>query len=81
IPAADLKKVWEPFFTTGRGQGGSGLGLAIVRNLATTSLKGRVDIESKVGEGTAVIVEFPRALPDPAPGSAAAAPAVATATP
>ena len=74
IPEADLKKVWEPFFTTGRGQGGSGLGLAIVRNLVTTSLKGRADIESKVGAGTAVIIEFPRALPSVAPATTGAAP-------
>ena len=67
IPAENLKKVWDPFFTTGRGQGGSGLGMAIVNNLVTSTLNGRVGIESEVSRGTAVWFEFPKVAPKQPP--------------
>jgi signal transduction histidine kinase len=64
IPAADVEKVFEPFFTTGRGKGGTGLGLAIVHTLATASLKGTVTVQSKPGEGTAFVLTFPQTIPE-----------------
>jgi signal transduction histidine kinase len=64
IPPADLERVFEPFFTTGRGSGGTGLGLTIVYNLATAALKGRIDIQSTIGQGTQVRLTFPRIVPD-----------------
>jgi signal transduction histidine kinase len=60
IPPENLEKVWEPFYTTGRAVGGSGLGLAVVNNLVADGMHGTTEIESEVGEGTAVHLHFPR---------------------
>ncbi len=54
-------RVFEPFFTTRRGQGGSGLGMHIVHNLVTELLRGAVAVESRPGAGTIVTVRFPLA--------------------
>ena len=56
IPARDLKRVFEPFFTT-RTQG-SGLGLAICRSLIS-DCKGRIEIDSREGQGTTVRIAVP----------------------
>jgi signal transduction histidine kinase len=64
IPAGDVEKVFEPFFTTGRGKGGTGLGLSIVHTLATASLKGTIGVLSQPGEGTTFALTFPQAIPD-----------------
>lgn len=64
IPPENLARVFEPFFTTGRGQGGSGLGMSIVHTIVTTHLKGAVAIESSVGQGTVVTLRLPRAVQD-----------------
>src|SRR6478735_3106565 len=53
------RKVFEPFFTTRRGEGGSGLGMHIVWNLATQVLQGSIQVESAPGHGTAFELKFP----------------------
>jgi signal transduction histidine kinase len=58
-----LPRVFEPFFTTGRGRGGTGLGMAIVHNVVTSALKGRVELTSEPGRGTAVTVTVPKTVP------------------
>jgi signal transduction histidine kinase/ActR/RegA family two-component response regulator len=55
-----LSRVFEPFFTTKPPGLGSGLGLSQVFGTAKQS-GGEVHIESKVGHGTAVTVDLPRA--------------------
>jgi len=60
IAAKNLDRVWEPFYTTGRAVGGTGLGLAVVNNLVTDGMHGTAEIESELGEGTAVHLHFPR---------------------
>ncbi|SMH59419.1 sensor histidine kinase [Azospirillum agricola] len=61
-------RVFEPFFTTRRGQGGSGLGLHIVHNLVVGVLKGSITVDSAPDRGTAFTLLFPRCTPDdPAP--------------
>jgi PAS domain S-box-containing protein len=51
--------IFEPFYTTKRGQGGSGLGLHIVYNLVTQALDGRITCESTPGSGTIFTIEIP----------------------
>jgi signal transduction histidine kinase len=60
ISPESLEKVWEPFYTTGRTIGGTGLGLSVVNNLVTDGMHGTAEIRSKVGEGTSVLLHFPR---------------------
>jgi signal transduction histidine kinase len=64
IPAEEIKRVFEPFYTTGRDKGGTGLGLAIVQNLVTARMKGTVDVVSRLNEGTTVTLTFPKTVPE-----------------
>jgi signal transduction histidine kinase len=59
IPEADIDKVFEPFFTTGRHLGACGLGLAIVFNVVTQAMRGTVDLQSREGEGLRVTLNLP----------------------
>jgi signal transduction histidine kinase len=63
IAGANLKKVFDPFFTTRLGQGGSGLGLSIAFNIATGMLGGRLDLTSAEGQGSTFTVVVPRVAP------------------
>ena len=54
------KRVFEPFFTTRRGQGGSGLGLHIVYNLTHELLGGQISCQSQPGQGCEFSLQFPR---------------------
>jgi len=54
------RRMFEPFFTTRRGEGGSGLGMHIVWNLATQMLGGTITCESTPGDG----VRFTLRMPD-----------------
>jgi signal transduction histidine kinase len=63
IAPEDLPRVFEPFFSTGRGTGGSGLGLAIVRSLVTDGLKGSIELTSQLGRGTTITIRLPRSVP------------------
>ncbi len=61
MPPDILEKVFEPFFTTKPVGRGTGLGLSQVHGFAHQA-GGTVQIESRVGEGTAVKLYLPRAL-------------------
>lgn len=56
IPESIIGKVMEPFFTTK--EEGTGLGLSIVARIIEEH-KGRIDIESKEGEGTTFRITLP----------------------
>lgn len=60
IPATRLKQIFEPFYTTKKGQetGGTGLGLAFCREIVV-SAGGRIRVESKVGRGTRFVIRLP----------------------
>jgi signal transduction histidine kinase len=72
IAPEDLRRIFEPFYTTkGRGKG-TGLGLAICRELAKT-LGGSITVESTPGQGSAFTLHLPRttSLEPTAPRAAA----------
>jgi PAS domain S-box-containing protein len=58
IAAENLKKIWEPFFTTKAEGKGTGLGLAICRRIVEEH-GGTIEIESETGYGTTVHMLFP----------------------
>jgi polar amino acid transport system substrate-binding protein len=54
-----LKQIFDPFFTTKRTRGGTGLGLAIAFRIIQEH-RGRIDVESTPGKGTAFVIHLPR---------------------
>ncbi len=54
-----LKRLFDPFVTTKRGQGGSGLGTHIVYNLVTQGLGGRIKCTSEPGKGVQFYISIP----------------------
>jgi signal transduction histidine kinase len=56
IPRENLKKIFDPFFSTR--ERGSGLGLAIVHNIVHVH-GGAIDVESRENEGTVFTLLFP----------------------
>lgn len=63
IPAENLERLFQPFFSTKIGRGGTGLGMTIVENLATTALGGKISVTSSLSSGTCFTLELPRQLP------------------
>ncbi|MDY0040771.1 MAG: ATP-binding protein, partial [Desulforhabdus sp.] len=58
IPQEHLRKIFDPFFTTKPVGKGTGLGLSICHGIVAR-LGGRINVESKTGEGTTFFVRFP----------------------
>lgn len=63
IAPENLSRIYDPFFTTKRGEGGSGLGLHIVFNIITETLRGRITCQSTLGAGTSFIATVPLQIP------------------
>jgi signal transduction histidine kinase/DNA-binding response OmpR family regulator len=59
MPESVRARVFEPFFST-KGPKGSGLGLAVAYSIITRR-GGGIEVESRVGEGTAFILSLPNA--------------------
>lgn len=58
IAEENIEKIYDPFFTTKEVGSGTGLGLAIVRRIVENH-GGRIEVESRIGEGTAFTISFP----------------------
>jgi len=63
IPNDIRDKVFDPFFTTARGEGGSGLGLNIVYNTVYQKLKGSIELSDSDGGGACFNIRFPVNVP------------------
>lgn len=64
IPQANLERIFDPFFTTKSPGEGTGLGLSLVHSIVAEH-GGEIQVDSRLGAGTAFRVDLPRA-PDPA---------------
>jgi len=58
MPPEVKRHIFEAFFTTKPDGKGTGLGLAICKEIAR-ALRGRIDVESEPGKGSAFTVRFP----------------------
>lgn len=59
IDKSTIKKIYDPFYTTKRGQGGSGLGMFIVYNIVTKHFGGSIECNSNIGEGVTFYIKIP----------------------
>ncbi len=64
IAEADLKKVFEPFFSTKTKSGGTGLGLSITYGLVQ-ELGGDISVRSEEGKGTEFTISLPIKMKSP----------------
>ena len=58
IPQSDIKRIFDPFFSTKKKSGGTGLGLSITYGLVQ-ELGGTMTVESEVGKGTTFTIVMP----------------------
>jgi signal transduction histidine kinase len=59
-----IARIFEPFYTTRRGQGGSGLGLYICYSIVTARLGGSIECRGQPQAGCRFDVRFPAARVD-----------------
>jgi signal transduction histidine kinase len=59
IPTENLKKIFEPFFSTKAPGEGTGLGLFVTRGIIE-KLGGKIEVKSKVGHGTEFHIILPK---------------------
>lgn len=66
LSAEAKHKIFEPFYTTKRGQGGTGLGMHLVYNIVSQRLQGEIQVED-LPHGTGFMICFPQISPDAEP--------------
>ena len=66
IAPEHIGRIFEPFFSTKGPGGGTGLGLAVVKKIVEAH-HGRIDVQSRPGEGTRFVVSLPAAETRPLP--------------
>ncbi|MFT4155063.1 ATP-binding protein [Parafilimonas sp.] len=59
IPQNVINKIFQPFFTTKPTGEGTGLGLSLTYDIITKQHNGKINVESKEGEGTTFIINLP----------------------
>jgi len=62
IPQQVIEKIFNPFFTTKPTGKGTGLGLSMSYDIITQIHKGKLEVQSKVGEFTEFIITIPENL-------------------
>lgn len=67
IAAENLKSIFDPFFSAKKNGQGTGLGLSIAYGVVK-SHAGNIELDSKVGQGTVFILDFPFYQPHPQAG-------------
>lgn len=59
----EMRRAFDPFFTTTLGRGGTGLGLYITRNSVANVLGGTISVESAPGKGSTFEILIPLSAP------------------
>jgi len=54
----DIKKIFDPFYTTKENQEGLGIGLPLVKDMAEKDFNGQIRATSDTGNGTIFVFEF-----------------------
>ena len=59
ISAENLRRIYDPFYTTKLGSGGAGLGLSVCQNVVTKILGGNIEVSSTPKVGTRFTISIP----------------------
>jgi PAS domain S-box-containing protein len=59
IPAENIEKIFDPFYTTKEVGRGTGQGLSIARSIVVDKHGGNIDVHSEAGVGTRFVISLP----------------------